>query len=90
MAEPMTGTADPYWQRLSDLIVQGSIGSEQAEELKAVFEEATLGKWHGRVPSYLLSGAVLWTSYLHCDALWAVLHALHLCCMRRNNCVACG
>lgn len=57
MTGPMSGTADPYWQRLSDLVVQGSVASQHAEELKEVFTlEANLDKWQGRVPSYLLSG----------------------------------
>ena len=57
MTGPMSGTADPYWQRLSDLVVQGSVASQHAEELKEVFTlEANLHKWQGRVPSYLLSG----------------------------------
>lgn len=57
MPDALSGTADPYWQRLSDLIVQGSIGSQHAEELRQVFGvEANRDRWQGRVPSYLLSG----------------------------------
>ena len=56
----MTGSADPYWQGLSDMIVQGSISSqEQAQELKALFDESNLHKWQGHVPAYVLSG---WSS----------------------------
>ncbi|DBA98101.1 TPA: hypothetical protein ACH3X1_014721 [Trebouxia sp. C0004] len=59
MTGPMSGTADPYWQRLSDLVVQGSVASQHADELKEVFTlEANLDKWQGRVPSYLLSALV--------------------------------
>ncbi len=57
MTGPMSGTADPYWQRLSDLVVQGSVASQHADELKEVFTlDGNLDKWQGRVPSYLLSG----------------------------------
>ena len=57
MPEALCGTAHPYWQRLSDLIVQGSIGSQHAGELRQVFGlEAHRDRWQGRVPSYLLSG----------------------------------
>ena len=60
MTGPMSGTADPYWHRLSDLVVQGSLASHHADELKEVFTlEANLHKWQGRVPSYLLSGVSL-------------------------------
>lgn len=65
----MSGSADPYWQRLSDLIVQGSISSMHAEELKGVFTGANLIKWQGRVPSYLLSGVMLQPT-----------HAILMCC----------
>lgn len=69
MGEPTSGSADPYWQRLSDLIVQGSISSKHAEELKGVFTGANLIKWQGRVPSYLLSGVMLQPA-----------HAILMCC----------
>ncbi|KAL0034990.1 hypothetical protein WJX79_004632 [Trebouxia sp. C0005] len=59
MTGRMSGTADPYWQRLSDLVVQGSLASQHADELREVFTlDANLDKWQGRVPSYLLSALV--------------------------------
>ena len=77
MAGPVAGSADPYWQRLSDLIVQGSIGTQHAQELKSVFDEANSDKWKGRVPSYILSGMLhsgtlqphcKVVPYLHCSS----------------------
>ena len=56
MTAPVSGSADPYWQRLSDLIVQGGIGAEHADELRQVFAEEHHDKWRGHVPAYLLSG----------------------------------
>lgn len=58
---PMTGSADPYWQGLSDMIVQGSVSSqEQAQELQAVFDKSNVHNWQGHVPAYVLSG---WSSH---------------------------
>lgn len=65
MGAAMSGSADPYWQRLSDLIVQGGIGSEHAEELRQVFAEEHQDKWGGRVPAHLLSGKCHSTVYDH-------------------------
>lgn len=56
MGAAMSGSADPYWQRLSDLIVQGGIAGEHADELRQVFAEEQQDKWRGHVPAYLLSG----------------------------------
>ena len=56
MEGPLSGSADPYWRRLSDQIVQGSIGSDHAKELSQVFAESTHKCWQGRVPASLLSG----------------------------------
>lgn len=70
MDGPVSGSADPYWQRLSDLIVQGAIAAEQADELRQVFAEGHYDKWRDRVPAYLLSGntftATLMLLQLHC------------------------
>lgn len=65
MGAAMSGSADPYWQRLSDLIVQGGIASEHADELRQVFAEEHQDKWGGRVPAYLLSGNHHSTVYHH-------------------------
>ena len=56
MGAAMSGSADPYWQRLSDLIVQGGIASKHADELRQVFAEEHQDKWGGHVPAHLLSG----------------------------------
>ena len=62
MAQRVTSSADPYWRHLSDMIVQGSISSqEQAEELRAVFAESNLDTWQGHVPAYILSGGCVAT-----------------------------
>ena len=57
MSVPVTGSADPYWQRLSDLIVQGGVSAEHADELRHVFAEEKSDSWSERVPAYLLSGS---------------------------------
>ena len=70
LARHITSSADPYWRGLSDLIVQGSISSQdQAQELRTVFSESSMDKWQGRVPAYILSG---WC--------WWLLHHFGLCC----------
>lgn len=56
MGVPMSGSADPYWQRLSDLIVQGGIAAVHADELRQVFAVEHQDRWRGHVPAYLLSG----------------------------------
>ena len=65
MGAAVSGSADPYWQRLSDLIVQGGIGSKHADELRQVFAEEHQDKWGGRVPAHLLSGDCHHTVYHH-------------------------
>lgn len=62
MGGPMSGSADPYWQRLSDLIVQGGVAAENADELRQVFAVEHQDRWRGHVPAYLLTGALL----IHC------------------------
>lgn len=57
MGAAVSGSADPCWQRLSDLIVQGGIAGEHADELRQVFAEEQQDKWRGHVPAYLLSGS---------------------------------
>ena len=64
MGAAMSGSADPYWQRLSDFIVQGGIAGEHADELRQVFAEEQQDKWRGQVPAHLLSG-----SHCHFDML---------------------
>ena len=62
MAQRLTSSADPHWRHLSDMIVQGSISSqEQAEELRAVFAESNMDTWQGHVPAYILSGGYVAT-----------------------------
>ena len=62
MGDPMSGSADPYWQRLSDLIVQGGIAAVHADELRRVFAVEQQDRWRGHVPAYLLSGGL----FLYC------------------------
>ena len=68
----ITSSADPYWRSLSDMIVQGSISSQDhAQELRAVFTESNMDKWQGHVPAYILSG---W----HCHLLAQLLVVLFM------------
>ena len=62
MGGTMSGSADPYWQRLSDLIVQGGIAAMHADELRRVFAVEQQDRWRGHVPAYLLSGGL----FLYC------------------------
>lgn len=81
MPQLITSSADPYWRNLSDMIVQGSISSQQqAEELREVFAESNMEKWQGHVPAYILSGWLPYdfthtscysTQQLHCSH-WSV------------------
>ena len=71
MDAAMSGSADPYWQRLSDLIVHGGIASEHADEMRQVFAEEHQDKWGGRVPAYLLSGTCRYMTSNFCR-IWVV------------------
>lgn len=67
MTQRITSSADPYWRTLSDMIVQGSISSQQqAGQLRQVFTESNADMWQGHVPAYILSG---WLLHVPCHVL---------------------
>lgn len=82
MGGAMSGSADPYWQRLSDLIVQGGIAAVHADELRQVFAVEHQDRWRGHVPAYLLSGRVVPLLYEHHPAGQAQHESISRCSLQ--------